>query len=108
VFKKIKPKQLHGRLLTGTMFIELCQAYTESINKGSVPNIENAWVSLCKNENMRAIQIAISSYEREMEKGIYLDGSNKKECIEYNELKQLHKEVTQKIFEQFKEKAIGD
>jgi hypothetical protein len=43
VFKRIKPKCLHGKSLTGVMFIELCQSYVEAINKGSVPNIENAW-----------------------------------------------------------------
>ena len=32
VFKKVKIKKLNGRSLTGQMFIELCQAYTDSIN----------------------------------------------------------------------------
>ena len=35
------------------MFLELCQVYTESINKGDVPSINSAWVSLCQNENLR-------------------------------------------------------
>ena len=64
VFKRVKPKQLHGKVLTGRMFLELCQAYTASINKGSVPSIQSAWTNLCKNENLRGIKDAISMYEK--------------------------------------------
>ena len=71
VYRKIKPKSLHGRILTGSMFLELCQAYTESINKGSVPSINSAWTNLCKNENLRAINESIKMYEQEMNDQIY-------------------------------------
>jgi len=56
VFKKIKPKQLNGRTLTGQMFFELCESYSSSINTGKVPSIEGAWTSLCKNENLRRMK----------------------------------------------------
>lgn len=45
------------------MFLELCHAYTESINKGSVPSINSAWSNVCKNENYRAVQEAIKKFE---------------------------------------------
>lgn len=107
VFKRIRPKQLNGRSLTGLMFVELCQAYTESINAGSVPNIENAWSSLCKNENLRAIKQAVASYESQMDKGMYKD-ADRKECIEYRQLKQLNKQVTQSVTQTFKQSAFGE
>ena len=47
IFKRVKPKVLNGRYITGEMFLELCFAYTEAINKGSVPCIESAWTYLC-------------------------------------------------------------
>lgn len=50
IYKRAKPKVLNGRYITGEMFLELCQAYTEAINKGSVPCIESAWTYLCQNE----------------------------------------------------------
>lgn len=53
------------------MMIELCQSYIDAINIGSVPNIESAWQSLCKNENLRAMQNAILSYEKQMDQGLY-------------------------------------
>jgi hypothetical protein len=37
--KKVKPKQLHGKHVTGEMLLELADAYTTSINSGKLPNI---------------------------------------------------------------------
>lgn len=39
IYKKTKPKMLNGKHLSGAMLLELCEVYTEAINKGSVPNI---------------------------------------------------------------------
>jgi hypothetical protein len=64
IFKRVKPKVLNGRFITGEMFLELCIAYTEAINKGSVPCIESAWTYLCQNECQRAMQEAITNYEK--------------------------------------------
>lgn len=47
IFKRVKPKQLNGKYITGEMLLELCNAYAISINKGSVPCIESAWTYLC-------------------------------------------------------------
>ena len=43
VFKRVKPKTLNRKQLNGEMLLGLCFAYTEAINKGSVPCIQNAW-----------------------------------------------------------------
>jgi hypothetical protein len=51
IFKKVKPKMLNGKHITGEMLLELCQSYTSAINTGSVPCIESAWTYLCVNEN---------------------------------------------------------
>jgi hypothetical protein len=47
IFKRAKPKALNGKFITGELFLELCQSYTQAINKGSVPCIESAWTYLC-------------------------------------------------------------
>jgi hypothetical protein len=39
ILKKARPKVLNGKALNGAMLLELCAAYTEAINTGSVPNI---------------------------------------------------------------------
>jgi hypothetical protein len=50
ILTKVRPKMLHGKMMTGSTLLELAEAYTASINKGSVPCIESAWSYLCKNE----------------------------------------------------------
>ena len=50
ILKKARPKVLNGRALNGAMLLELCVAYTDAINTGSVPNIQNAWSYVCQNE----------------------------------------------------------
>ena len=48
VYRKVKHKKLNGKVLTGEMFLELCQTYVAAINEGSVPSINSAWSSLCE------------------------------------------------------------
>jgi len=43
VFKKVKPKQLKNKMITGDTLIELAEVYTEALNKGGIPVIETAW-----------------------------------------------------------------
>ena len=59
IYKKVRPKQLNGKVVTGKMLLELTHAYTQAINEGSVPNIQNAWSYVCQNECNRAIDESI-------------------------------------------------
>jgi hypothetical protein len=96
-------------MLTGQMFLELCEAYSGSINKGSVPSIKSAWTNLCRNENLRAISDAILNYEKNMDQLVYDSSSKiKKPIVDYEGLKQAHKSVTKDVIEAFKTKAFGD
>ena len=56
IYKKVKPKMLNGKTLTGPMLIEITKSYLAAINSGGVPNIENAWNYLCKQESYKAMQ----------------------------------------------------
>ena len=46
----MKPKQLQGKNLNGEMWANLVDVYVAAINQGAVPNIENAWNYICKDE----------------------------------------------------------
>lgn len=70
IFKKVKPKTLNGKQLTGEMILELALAYTNAINSGSVPNIQSAWTYVCQNECHRAIEEAVSHYNLKMQPAI--------------------------------------
>ena len=59
IFKKVRPKQLNGKQVTGEMLLELASAYVAAINEGSVPNIQSAWSYVCQNECNRAIEESI-------------------------------------------------
>lgn len=49
-----KPKTMNGKTLNGEMYIALVKNYINSINDGAVPNIENAWSYVCKDECYKA------------------------------------------------------
>jgi len=56
IFKRVKPKTLNGKAITGKNLLELAHSYCIAINAGTVPNIQNAWSYVCQNECQRAIQ----------------------------------------------------
>lgn len=86
IFKRVKPKQLNGKQVTGEMLLELAQAYTSAINEGSVPNIQNAWSYVCQNECNRAIEESIQRYNIEMERPMAQAKANMDQTI----LKKAH------------------
>jgi len=55
VLNRIKPKMMNGKKLNGSMLAGLIENYLGAINQGAVPNIENAWSYLCKNECQKAL-----------------------------------------------------
>ena len=68
IYKKTKPKSLHGKVLNGEMLLELCIAYTEAINSGSVPNIQNAWNYVCQNEHLRLLESCLAKFDHDIRK----------------------------------------
>jgi len=72
VINKIKPKMLNGQALTGPMLLDLFTSYVDSINKGSVPNIQQAWIYICKNECQKALNEAERDFEKQLKEGYEL------------------------------------
>lgn len=103
IMKKAKPKVLNGRVLTGEMLYELCIAYTEAINTGSVPNIQSAWSYVCQNECQRTITACIASYEERIR-----DPHDKaKDKLDLSILKTAHKSLVEQCAYQFRRDALG-
>ena len=48
-------RNLNGKNFNGSMLVELCKAYIETINKGGAPNIEHAWKYIVLNESRKAM-----------------------------------------------------
>ena len=87
IFKKVKPKTLNGKIFTGPMVVEICKAYLIAINSGNVPNIENAWNYLCKQESHKAMNDTLSLLEKKLQDQIKEGPNNAKE------LKKMKEEV---------------
>lgn len=92
IMKKAKPKILNGKVLTGEMLYELCIAYTNAINTGSVPNIQNAWSYVCQNECQRTITQCIAKYEEQIREPL----EQAKEKLEVEILKSAHSSIMEK------------
>ncbi|EGR33607.1 hypothetical protein IMG5_048240 [Ichthyophthirius multifiliis] len=101
IFKKIKPKMLCGRHLNGMMLLEVCRSYIESINKGSLPNIENAWTYVKKNEGQRAFQKSIEQMENIIQQA-------KKKLVDPNKIHELRESMKLEMHKILKKNAIGE
>jgi hypothetical protein len=69
--KKLKPKVVNGKRVNGPMLADLCAAYTEAVNKGKVPSIDDAWSNMCKTQCEEALNEAQSIFEEGIKEKIY-------------------------------------
>ena len=76
IFKRVKPKSLNGTNITGDSLLSLAEAYVFSINNGSVPCIESAWTSVCKDECQKASTESITYLKRSLAELVKSDGSS--------------------------------
>ncbi|KRX05422.1 P-loop containing nucleoside triphosphate hydrolase [Pseudocohnilembus persalinus] len=98
-----KPKQVNGKNLNGEMYMALVNNYITSINEGAVPNIENAWSYVCKDECYKATQSALEIYEKTLKEILY-----PKLPTTLDEVKFCHKQAKEQAVEIFRKMAVGD
>lgn len=98
----VNPKTMNNKELSGEMLGNLIENYVNTINKGSVPSIENAWSYICKNECGKALQDSQELYERTIMNAISV-----KSPMHEEELFILHKETKSSALKLFKSKAVG-
>ncbi|CAI2378647.1 unnamed protein product [Moneuplotes crassus] len=103
IFKKVKPKTLNGKFITGEMLLELCHSYTKAINKGTVPSIKNAWSYVCQNECQRAINDSIRSFEEKMNEFMHFC----KQQLDQKVLDEGTCNILEEAVRTFKSKAVG-
>ena len=66
IIYKATPKQINGKLVNGEILSGLLKSYVEAINVGAVPNIETAWVNICRNECFKWANESLKVYENLM------------------------------------------
>lgn len=67
IFKKVKAKSLNNMFINGDQFVQLCKTYIEAINNDKVPNIQNAWSYICKQEAQKAAEESIQLIKDKLE-----------------------------------------
>lgn len=63
IYRQCGPKKLKGINLNTRMYVNMVSDYVNSINGGSVPVIENAWVSVLRNELQTALEDAEAEFK---------------------------------------------
>lgn len=66
IMKRVKAKTImNGQRLSGAMYADLVENYVSAINRGAVPNIENAWSYISKGECQKAMEKAFETFVEE-------------------------------------------
>lgn len=63
VLNETAPKTIYGHNVTGAMLAQLCRFYTQAMNEGGVPVIEDAWKSICEAQARRAHDHAMKVWD---------------------------------------------
>jgi hypothetical protein len=66
VFSKLRPKRINKQNISVFNFLNLAKTYIEAFNQGILPNIEYAWVMICKNEAINTMKSCIEFVESEI------------------------------------------
>jgi chromosome segregation ATPase len=104
VMKRIKPKTImNGQKLSGTMFADLVISYVTAINKGAVPNIENAWTYISKGECQKALEKSYDSFCEELTSSFEMHAP----LFDYD-LQNMYKEAKTSAIGLFESMSVGD
>lgn len=103
ILEKMKPKMLNGKNLSGEMYVGLVSSYVTAINEGSVPNIENAWTYLVREQAEKAVDESMLEYDKMVNENLM-----KRVPTTLDDLKLQHKLVVQNVLEVYKDKCFSD
>ena len=92
---------MKGKKLDGPMYLCLLDSYVGAINKGAVPNIENAWSYMCKEKCAKVFEESERFFEEEMNKKLKIPCSEQELMSYCEEFKEL-------ACDNFESNSIGD
>jgi len=64
IFSGVKSKTANGYPLSGKLFVQLCRAFLEAINKGAAPSIRSTWALLSQGQCIAAMESALAVYKQ--------------------------------------------
>lgn len=104
VFKKVKPKIFNGKVLSGSMLIELLDNIIDSINKGAVPVIENSWKYMLHNESLKNFNNCLDKFKLKINQ---FKDANKENPNFFKDLKKFEAEILSELANEFKQNSIS-
>ncbi len=104
VFKKVKPKVFNGKVLSGSMLIELLVSIIDSINKGAVPVIENSWKYMLHNESLKNLNCCLEKFKNALSA---FKESNKENPNFFKDLKKFETETINELVQEFNANSIS-
>eukprot|EP01017_Pseudomicrothorax_dubius_P051387 TRINITY_DN9884_c0_g1_i3.p1 TRINITY_DN9884_c0_g1~~TRINITY_DN9884_c0_g1_i3.p1 ORF type:complete len:1087 (+),score=311.01 TRINITY_DN9884_c0_g1_i3:56-3316(+) len=100
VMRKLRPKVLNGKYVTGPMLVELAKAYISAMNSGRVPNIENAWTYVVSSESHKNLEESLRLMDERL---VELQKSG----IKAEDVKTIKEKLKAEVFDHFKKRALG-
>ena len=102
ILMKVRPKNFNGKNLSGENLINYLNNIIESINKGSIPVIEDSWKYVINNELMKSIQEYVENYRKKIKQ------FQEQNFNEKNDYFHLLKDFNQQLIEQLKNNFIEE
>lgn len=103
ILNNVRPKLIQRSFIDGQMYVGLMQSYIESINNGGVPNIENAWVSVCRERCGRSLQDSYEFYEKSVKETLIPQLP-----LSLERLSTLHRGLKCETLRIFENRAMGE
>lgn len=94
---------MSGQKLSGAMYADLVINYVTAINKGAVPNIENAWTYISKGECQKGMEKSYESFCEDLTSSFEMHAP----VFEYD-LKNMYKEAKSSALTLFDQCSVGD
>ena len=103
LYNKVKPKNFGGKILSGTMLINLLESIINSINEGAIPVIENSWKYITDNECIKNIKIFVEKFNKKILEF-------QKEQIDkenfFEEMNNYNEKIIKEIIDEFKNTCL--
>lgn len=103
VKKKLRAKVVNGKKVNGPMLASLCAAYTEAINSGKIPSIDNAWSYVCKSQCEAALNEIQTLHATLVDSKLI----SKLPCG-VKGMREVYKEIEEECMARFKEKLVSE
>lgn len=99
----VRPKTMHGQVVTGKVLAGLARAYVAAINNHAVPSIGNAWDGVTRMECAEAAAAAAALYDGRMAQDAHLAALP----LDEPELAAIHARHEASALEAYANRAVG-